>query len=167
MFDNTITVIEHFARDPSDINTARIAFNVLSKMIATWGGPDIQPLSFATSTSAPEPPPNSPVADLRPSPTIPGFDVFAVTRFSPLSWAIPASAGFKTADAGGRMLVCEIAAMQQEILKKNGRMYVESLRGELAAMGAGAGDVQVYVAKLSGDKKGFQEFLVGFLGRGG
>jgi exportin-T len=166
MFENTITVIEHFTRDPSDISTARTAFNLLSKMIAIWGGPDIHPLSSSTSAAAPEPPPNSPVPDLRPSPVIPGFDVFAVTRFSPLSWAIPASPGFKTADAGGRMLVCEIATMQQEILKKNGRMYVESLRGELAAMGAGVGDVQVYVAKLSGDRKGFQEFLVGFLGRG-
>jgi Exportin-T len=64
------------------------------------------------------------------------------------------------------MLVQEIASLQQEILKKCGRMYVERLRGELAAMGARQTDVSIYVGKLSGDKKGFQEFLVGFLGRG-
>lgn len=64
------------------------------------------------------------------------------------------------------MLVHEIAVLQQEILKKNGNMYVERLREELGSMGAPAADVDVYVGKLGGDKKGFQEFLVGFLGRG-
>jgi exportin-T len=135
-------------------------------MTATWGGPDIHPLSSSASSRAPEPPPNSPVAELVPAPVIPGFDVFAVTRFAPLSWAIPATPGFKCSDAYGRMLVQEIAGLQQEILKKCGRMYVERLRVELAAMGAGQTDVSIYVGKLSGDRKGFQEFLVGFLGRG-
>lgn len=64
------------------------------------------------------------------------------------------------------MLVHEIAVLQQEILKKNGNMYVERLREELGSMGAPAADVDVYVGKLGGDKRGFQEFLVGFLGRG-
>ena len=132
-------------------------------MTTVWGGPDVHTLS----TSSHNPPPNSPVADLAPSPAIPGFDVFAVSRFGPLSWAIPAAPNFKVSDAQGRMLVSEIAVMQQEILRKCGRMYVERLREELGAMGAMQGDIEVYVGKLNGDKKGFQEFLVGFLGRGG
>ena len=161
VFDNIIAAIEHFARDPGDIDTARVAFSVLTRIMSAWGGPDVAPL---TGTN---PPPNSPTAQLAPAPAIPGFDGFAITRLSPLSWAIPSSLGFKATEPGSRLLVYEIANLQQEIYKKTGVVYVEALRRELSAMGLGPVDVEVYVQKLRGDSKGFKEFLTKFLGRSG
>lgn len=119
-------------------------------MVSTWGGPDLPP-----NSSSP------------PQPVLPGFDQFAITRFAPLAWAIPSSPGFRVRDPNSRKVVNEIAGLQQEILKKTGQLYEESLRNELRGMGAGEGDVTTYVEKLRGDGKAFKEFLVAFLGRGG
>ena len=162
MFDNIIAAIEHFARDASDIDTARLSFQTLTQVMRAWGGPDIAPLTAANG-----PPPNSPTGARGPaaSPAIPGFDAFAISRLSPLSWAIPAAATFNPVDPGGRQLVHEIAALQQEIYRKTGEVYVEALRRELAGMGLGLADVEVYTQKLRGDPKGFKEFLGKFLGR--
>jgi exportin-T len=127
-------------------------------MIATWGGPDVVPVPI------PNPPPNSPT-DLPASPSIPGFDTFIISRFSPLSWAIPSSPGFKAKDPNARQLIYEIASMQQEILKKTGQTYVLALSQELQSMGVGELDVAAYATKLRGDTKGFREFLTTFLTR--
>jgi exportin-T len=128
-------------------------------MTTTWGGPDI------TALSTSNPPPNSPT-NMAPTPTIPGFDSFAITRFSPLSWAIPSTEGFKVGDPNGRAFVQEIALLQQEILKKTGVTYTDALRSELGGMGLGDAEVEVYLQKLRGDQKGFKDFLVSFLSRG-
>jgi exportin-T len=159
IFENVITAIEHFARDATDLQTARTAFQVLTRMTATWGGPDIAAL--ATSS----PPPNSPT-NLAPTPVIPGFDTFAITHFSPLSWAIPSADDFKVRDPTSRLFVQEIAVLQQEILKKTGEVYINALRSELGGMGVAGSEVEIYLQRLRGDTKGFKEFLVGFLGRG-
>jgi exportin-T len=132
-------------------------------MTSTWGGPDV-PLPPASNGQTPNSPPTSPVA-IPPSPVFPGFDTFAITRFSPLSWAIPSTPGFRIADPGSRALVHDIAALQQEILKKTGVAYLEALVRELAGMGVGEGDVQGYLGALRGGAKGFRDFLVTFLGR--
>lgn len=118
-------------------------------MTSVWGGPDIP----ADGSQAP-------------APTIPGFDAFAVARFSPLSWAIPSDPNFRVRDPTARSLVHEIAAMQQEILKKCGQLYVNALGQELRAMGMSEMETDGYLNHLRGDPKAFKDFLVGFLGRG-
>lgn len=70
-------------------------------------------------------------------------------------------------DPSSRALVHDIAAMQQEILKKTGSMYIQALGQELRGMGMGEADVELYLTKLGGDAKVFRDFLVSFLGRGG
>jgi len=161
IFESVIATIEHFARDPSDLTTARTAFSLLTKMTSLWGGPDIPlpPPTIATE------PPTSP-ATIPPNPLLPGFDQFAISRFGPLSWAIPATPGFRVQDPSSRGLVADIAGLQQEILKKTGGMYLRALESELRGMGAADADIIVYLEKLQGDAKGFRDFLVGFLGRG-
>ena len=149
-FESLIECITVFARQAADLPTARFAFAVLVKMTSVWGGPDVSPND----------------ASARPQPALPGFDSFAISRFSPLSWAIPASPGFRVRDPSARNVIYEIAALQQEILKKTGNMYVEALRMELRGMGAAEGNIATYVSKLKGDSKQFREFLVTFLGRG-
>jgi exportin-T len=118
-----------------------------------------------TNDQTPTSPPTSPTA-IPPSPLFPGFDTFAITRFSPLSWAIPSTPGFRIADPGSRALVHDIAGLQQEILRKTGMAYIQALAMELGGMGVGEADIQLYLEKLRGPEKGFRLFLVGFLGRG-
>lgn len=165
IFDALIDAISHFARSPADLITARLAFSVLTKMTSIWGGPDV-PLSGVPNSVVPNSPPTSPTT-IPPAPLLPGFDQFAITKFSPLSWAVPSTPGFRVHDPPSRQLVHDIAGLQQEILKKTGSMYIQALGQELRAMGMGEADVELYLVKLGGDGKGFREFLVGFLSRGG
>lgn len=161
IFESVIAAIEHFARDSSDLTTARTAFGLLTKMTSLWGGPDI-PLPPSTTAAELA---TSPVV-ITTNPVLPGFDQFAITRFSPLSWAIPATPGFRVQDPSSRGLVADIASLQQEILRKTGGMYLRALEMELRGMGAADADILTYLDKLRGDIKGFRDFLVGFLGRG-
>jgi exportin-T len=153
--------VEHFVRDPSDVSTARTAFSLLTKIVSVWGGPDVPLLPNVNGVDLPSSPVNIP-----PQPVLPGFDQFVINRFSPLSWAIPATPGFKVQDPTSRQLVADIAQMQQEILKKTGTAYLVALEQELRTMGASSQDVALYLDKLRGDAKAFKDFMVSFLGRG-
>ncbi|KAF2086209.1 Exportin-T [Saccharata proteae CBS 121410] len=148
-FDTIITTIEHFARDPTDYPTARLSISVLIRMTSIWGGPDVIP------------------AGGPPAPTLPGFDTFAMTRFSPLSWSVPASQGFNAKDPQARQVLSELAGLQLEIYKKTGVIYLERLREELRSMGAGDQGAEEYVASLVGKgEKGFKQFFQQFVAAG-
>ncbi|OCK74737.1 Xpo1-domain-containing protein [Lepidopterella palustris CBS 459.81] len=161
-FDTIITTIEQFARDSSDYPNARVAIAVLIRMTAVWGGPD------RTNSSITDP--TSPITASAP---LPGFDNFAVTRFSPLAWSIPASSGFNAKDSQARQVLLEVAGLQSEILKKVGAPYIERLREELRGMGAGELQAEEYLRMLAGSvdgkietSKAWKSFFVAFVGRG-
>jgi exportin-T len=178
MFETIINALSHYASDPTDLPTARLALAVCTRMTAVWGGPDVA----VPSVSGQQAPAQLNGAVPSPQPFFPGFDTFAITRFSPLSWAIPSSTNFKAKDPQSRSLVTEIAALQETILHKTGGLYIDTLRTQLAGMGAGAPDIERYVAALvdgatrapskedgkqgKGAMTGFRGFLVGFLDRG-
>jgi exportin-T len=161
IFETIISAIEHFARDPNDVTTARTAIALLTKMVTVWGGPDIP---LPPSTNGVQAPTSTTLIPAQPA--LPGFDTFAISRFSPLSWTIPMTPGFRITDPTSRNLVQDIAGLQQEILKKTGAAYLAALEQELRTMGAGDQDAGLYLEKLRGDAKSFKDFLVGFLGRG-
>ncbi|KAF2420139.1 Xpo1-domain-containing protein [Tothia fuscella] len=188
IFDSLISTIEHFARSPKDIPTSRLSFAVLTKMVLTWGGPDVPlpPQNSANGPTSPTSPTTSafPPTNPSPQPVFPGFDTFAIKRFSPLSWAIPSNVGFRVKDPASRSMIHDIAFMQEAILKKTGQTYLDELGGELTGMGVNTMEVQKYLGLLmrgaagggggsgSGGQPGsagkaFREFLVGFLGREG
>lgn len=147
-FRTIITTIEHFVRSGDDWPVARVATGVFIRMTAVWGGPDIPP----TSTS--------------PAPSLPGFDEFAMSRFSPLSWAVPGAEKFSSKDAQARQVLQELALMQMEILKKCGGVYQQRLRGELQTFGLQDSDIEVYMQALTtGGEKGFKKFFVDFVAR--
>jgi exportin-T len=153
VFEKTVGAVEEFARDPSELHTARLALATITRMIATWAG------KASAGQKA-----NGAVNGTGVEEGIPGFDTFAISRLSPLAWAIPASPQFKAGDAGGRLLLQEVASMQHELYSRTGMEYGNALRDQLMGMGVQEGDLQVYLEKLSGDSKLFKDFLVGFLG---
>jgi exportin-T len=128
-------------------------------MVAVWGGPNVQ---YWIEGVLQQPVAGVPSAQ----PTLPGFDNFAISRFSPLTWAVPAAQGFNAKDPQARQVLAEAASLQMEILRKTGNAYVDALRTELGAMGVGNGDVEGYVATLvRGGEKEFKSFFMTFVGR--
>ncbi|KAL8943606.1 MAG: hypothetical protein Q9216_000971 [Gyalolechia sp. 2 TL-2023] len=140
-FATVISTIEHLAKDASDFPTAKLAFTVLTRMVMTWGGQDIQTGS--------------------PQPTLPGFDRFMMERFSPLCWALPSQPNFDPKDAYGRQAMGEAAGLQKAIYTKTGEEYLSYLRNtELNGMGMDAGTVDEYLRALSNtDGKAFKQYF--------
>ncbi|KAF2205915.1 Exportin-T [Delitschia confertaspora ATCC 74209] len=161
--DTVITSLETFARDAGDYSNARLAISVLIKMTSVWGGPD----KIASNNNAV---PTSPVTAQA---SLPGFENFAVTRFSPLSWSIPATPGFSAKDAQGRQVLQEVAGLQSEILKKVGTPYGDTLREQLTGMGVRDQMIDEYLrvllASLENQKKEkeWKNFFVRFIESGG
>lgn len=112
-----------------------MAFGVLSKMAQAWGG--------AANAS------------------IPGFNEFMFSRFSPLCWALPSTPGFNAKDAQSRQVLGEAGALQHTIYSKAGAEYVAYLRTrELPGMGMGPELVGEYIDALSrSDARGFRAFF--------
>ena len=152
-FDGAISTIEHLARDIADFPTAKLAFSVFTRMVMTWGGPDLQ--------GQPNPPGNGDADYLTLQPSLPGFDQFMMTRFSPLCWTIPSNPNFNSKDAQGKQVLGEAAGLQKAIYAKTGQEYLTWLRNiELRGMGMDQGTIDTYLHALCNfDAKGFRHFF--------
>ena len=146
LFDNFIRTITHYATDPSDPQSARLAFSATARMTAVWGGPDIPPTSSAA-----------------PAPALPHFDAFILSRFAPLPWNLLATPGFNAADAQMRSVVQEAAALQWTVVRKVGMPYQRQLEGELRNLGVSEEGVGRYFGALAGEVVGFRKFFGGFV----
>ena len=155
IFETIVQSIENLARDASDLPTARLAFGVLGRMTAVWGGPDI-------FLPAPSPNRNAIANNVGTSPSrFPDWDVTAMNRFTPLSWALLTSPKFDAKDAQGRQVLLEIASMQLQILRKTGQPYLEALRAQLRGLGVEERTAEDYLrAMTERDEKGFRTFFV-------
>ena len=122
-------------------------------MVMTWGGPDILSQSLSQG--------NGVIHEARPQPTLPGFDHFMMTRFSPLSWAIPSNSNFNSNDAQGKQVLGEAASLQKAIHAKTGQEYLSWLREvELRETGMDSSTVEEYIRALCTlDVKGFRHFF--------
>lgn len=149
VFATVISTIEHLAKDISDYPTAKLAFSVLTRMVVTWGGPDLAPPQDGISPT------------LSSQPTLPGFDGFMMERFTPLCWAMPSNPNFNFKDAQAKQALGEAAGLQKTIYTKTGQQYLRWLRDvELRNMGMGDGDIQNYLNALGNmDGKGFRQFF--------
>ncbi|KAK4987573.1 pre-tRNA nuclear export protein [Elasticomyces elasticus] len=146
-FEPLLETISHFSRDPRDYSAARLALAVLTRMTVVWGGPDVKGAE-------------------QPQPTIPGFTMFLIERFSPLTWAMLSAPGFEPKDAQARNVLGEAATLQWTILKKTGMQYQDHLRAELAGMGLQGGVLEEYLTRLGGNMREFKKFFTAFVQQG-
>ena len=146
IFESFIGTITHYALDPSDPQSARLAFSAMSRMSSVWGGPDIA----LDSTAAP-------------APAVPHFDAFILSGFAPLPWSLLSAPGFNAGDAQVRAVVQEAAALQWTIVRKVGVQYRRQLEGELRDLGVSDEGVGRYFESLAGDAVGFRKFFAGFV----
>ncbi|MCJ1286650.1 pre-tRNA nuclear export protein [Xylographa opegraphella] len=144
-FETIISTIEHFTKDVTDFPSAKLAFSVLTRMVNSWGGPDIQNTGIAQTAQ----------------PSLPGFDRFMMERFSPLCWALPSIPAFNPKDAQGRQVLGEAAGLQRAIYAKTGQEYLTWLRDmELRRMGMNNATIDEYLNALcTFDAKGFRQFF--------
>lgn len=144
-----MATLEHFARDSNDLQTAKLAFAVLTRMVGTWGGPDIVSSSSSEASAIP------------PQPALPGFDRYMMERFSPLSWALPSAEGFNPKDAHVRQVLLETAALKRTIYLKTGDQYLSWLRdSELPTTGMSEAAVARFLDALgTHDMKAFRNFF--------
>ncbi|KAL9613501.1 MAG: hypothetical protein Q9167_001943 [Letrouitia subvulpina] len=141
-FGGVISTIEQLAKDASDLPTAKLAFTVLGRMVAIWGGPD--------------------TVERTPQPALDGFDRFMIERFSPLCWALPNQPAFNPNDAQGKQALGEAAALQKMIYRKTGKEYIKWLRdNELRGMGMSETAMKTHLEFLSGaNLKMFKEYFL-------
>ncbi|GAM83396.1 hypothetical protein ANO11243_013840 [Dothideomycetidae sp. 11243] len=158
-FESLLSTLEHFCRDANDYATARLSFSVLTRMTSIWGGPDL-PIAVNGADANLTPTPT-------PTPALPGFDSFAMTRFSPLTWTLISSPSFNPKDAQARTALGEAATLQWTILRKCGAQYESYLaEQELPSMGFGSDVIGQYVQKLkSADSREWKKFWTGFVTR--
>jgi len=149
IFTTVISTIEHFVKDITDFQTAKLAFSVLTRMASTWGG--------LGSEASENEIPNTVPQQLK----LPGFDDFMMTTFSPLCWAVPSNPNFDPKDAQGKQVLGEAAALQKAIYIKVGQSYLDYLRDvELSAMGMDGTNINEYLGMLcNADTKAFQQFF--------
>lgn len=157
-FETVITSIEHLARDVEDFPTAKMAFILLSRMCSVWGGPDVVSITGQATSNG----------DV-PQPSLPGFDQFMMTRFSPLCWALPTNPSFNSKDPQARQALSEAANLQKTIYTKTGQQYLTWLQEkELRTMGMNDTLMNEYLQKLATmDQKSFKTFFPKFIAQGG
>ncbi|KAI5284799.1 pre-tRNA nuclear export protein [Ascosphaera aggregata] len=150
IFESIVSTLESFAKDADDLPTSKMAFSVLSRMSALWGGADL--VSPTTGLAAQQ---------QQGQTAIPGFQQFMITRFSPLCWALPMSSSFNPKDAQSKQALAEAANLQKTIFAKTGQEYIDYLSTrELPTIGMGKDLVDEYVTALATlDLKNFKVFF--------
>jgi len=150
IFEAVIVTIEHFAKDTREHPDAKLAMSVMTRMSIVWGGPDI---------------PNPVTNTTRPSPSLPGFDRFMLTRFSSLTWTLMTSPSFSSKAPQTDRVIGEIALLQKTILAKTGHEYLSWLKEvELRNLGLHESTIEEYLGAMTGtDTKGFKQYLLRFL----
>lgn len=156
-FEMIITTLEHFARDTSEPIDARSAVAILNRMVEAWGGPDVFSPSRTNNANT-----------AAPSPSLPGFDNFMISRFSPLTWSVMTNPSFHPKEPTTAKVVQEIATLQQAILTKTGAAYITSLQQkELPDIGLQPAVIEEYlrsIATMNGRE--FKLWLTKFLQQG-
>ncbi|KAI9847879.1 MAG: pre-tRNA nuclear export protein [Thelocarpon superellum] len=185
--ETLMSTIEHFAKDRTDLPTAKLAYTLLTKMASQWGGPD-QAIEDGTnpnwtvaahtaSTTAAAVPTNtattttstttSTSTSAPTTTTLPGFTEFMITRLSPVCWALASNPDFNPKDAQSRQVLSEAAALQKTIYAKTGPAFVSYLKDvwfPSLQLAAGSDVVEEYLRNLqTRDVRAFRQFFVTFV----
>ncbi|KAI0123876.1 armadillo-type protein [Xylariales sp. AK1849] len=150
-FESLIASILNLAGDVDSGNlpASKLAFGLLSKMAAVWGGPDVA--NIAVNPSAPTG---------SASPVIPGFDQFLMDRFHSVCWEVMRNPQFKPSqDAQTRQVLTEIAGLEQAIYLKTGEAFIQHLQASLfPGLGIDGNDFLRQMT-TSMDRKSFSKYL--------
>ncbi|KAI5465474.1 armadillo-type protein [Mariannaea sp. PMI_226] len=136
-----------------NIGPSRLAFTLMARISAIWGGPDVA--TIAQNPTAPTGAPN---------PAIPGFDQFMIDRFHSTCWEVMRDPSFRPLqDAQTKQIVIEIAGLEQIIYTKTGEVFIQQLQNGLFPSMGIDGDGFLRSLTTSTDKKAFSSYLLALL----
>lgn len=152
-FEPMIASIIELSKTLDDLGPSRLAFTIMARISALWGGPDVATIS--QNPTAPTGPPQ---------PAIPGFDQFMIDRFHSVCWEVLRNPSFRPSnDAQTKQVLLEIAQLEQTIYTKTGDVFIQQLQNELfPSLGIDGGDF-LRSLTTSTDKRGFATYLQGLL----
>lgn len=151
-FESMISCIITLGRSfEGNAQSSKLAFGVMTRMAAIWGGPDLATISTN---------PTAPVGT--PSPAIPGFDQFMIERFHSVCWEVMQDPQFKPEDAQTKQVLTEIAALEQAIYKKTGDVFIQNVQNQLFPS-LGIDGTEFLRSLTSTDKKTFSGYLHGLI----
>lgn len=151
-FESMISCIITLGRSfEGNAQSSKLAFGVMTRMAAIWGGPDLATISAN---------PTAPVGT--PSPAIPGFDQFMIERFHSVCWEVMQDPQFKPEDAQTKQVLTEIAALEQAIYKKTGDVFIQNVQNQLFPS-LGIDGTEFLRSLTSTDKKTFSGYLHGLI----
>lgn len=154
IFESLVSSIINIAKTLTHGNLvpSRIAFNVLARMAAQWGGPDVATIG------------DNPVATAAAAPAIPGFDGFMIDQFHGLCWTVLQDAGFRPgSDAQSRQILNEIVGIQQVVYAKTGDALVRHMQTVTFPPLGIDGSEYLRVLTTSVDRKPVVTWLLGLL----
>ncbi|CAH0028374.1 unnamed protein product [Clonostachys rhizophaga] len=155
-FENIVTSVTDIGRTLEGnlgLGPARLAFSVMARISAIWGGPDVANVS--ENPTAPTGPPN---------PAIPGFDQFMLERFHTVCWEVMRNPSFRPAqDAQSKQVLAELARLEQTIYMKTGDVFIQNVQAGLFPSLGINGDEFLRSLTTSVDRKAFCNYLLGLL----
>jgi exportin-T len=155
LIQSITTLAKTVTAGTGNLAASRLAFSVIARMADIWGGPNIAVLS-----------PSAPPATQAPSPAFPGFDQFLIERFHPICWDVLRDPSFRPGqDAQAKLVLNEIAGLEQMIYVKTGEMFLNHLNGSFFPSLGVDGSEFVKSMVSNTDRKGFAGFLIKFLGQ--
>ncbi|KAL6404075.1 exportin-T [Ilyonectria robusta] len=147
------SIIELSKTLENNIGPSRLAFTLMARISAVWGGPDIA--TIAQNPTAPSGAPN---------PAIPGFDQFMIDRFHAACWEVMRNPNFRPwQDAQTKQILVEIAGLEQILYTKTGEVFIQQLQNGLFPSMGIDGDSFLRSLTTSTDKKTFASYLQGLL----
>lgn len=153
-FETMVTSITDIGRTlEGHLGPSRLAFTIMIRISAIWGGPDV-----ATISANPTAPTGPPV------PVFQGFDQFMIDRFHAVCWEVLRNPNFRPAqDAQSKQVLTEIAGLEQMIYTKTGDVFIQQLQsGLFPSIGIDGRDF-LRSLTTSTDKKGFSSYLQGLI----
>ncbi|KAI9166616.1 Exportin-T [Paramyrothecium foliicola] len=153
-FEPMISSIIELARTlEGNIGPSRLAFTLMVRISALWGGPDI-----AVIAQTPTAPSGAP------APAIPGFDQFMIDRFHAVCWEVMRNPAFRPEkDAQTKQVLKEIAALEQTIYTKTGELFIQQLHNGLFPSLGIDGEEFLRTLTTSTDRKALCAYLQGLL----
>lgn len=148
-FETMVTSIIDIARAlEGHLGPSRLAFSVMARISAIWGGPDVATIS--QNPTAPTGPP---------TPAISGFDQFMIDRFHTVCWEVMRNPNFRPHDAQSRQVLVEISLLEQVIYTKTGDVFIQQLQNNLFPNLGINSDEFLRSLTTATDKKGFANYL--------
>ncbi|KAL8329411.1 hypothetical protein RB597_004922 [Gaeumannomyces tritici] len=151
-FEQLISSVITLAKTTAGNNnmmTSRLAFSALTRVVNTWGGPDVA--NIAANPSAPTG---------AASPAIPGLDQFMIDRFHPVCWEVIKDPHFNPGkDAQTKQVLNEIAGLEQAIYTKTGEAFINNLQNSLFPLLGVDGTEFLRSMTTSTEKKLFGNYL--------